>query len=376
MTRECKRCLMTDDILGVIIGESGECNFCQMHDQLEKQYPPSWAALSDAFDRIKKRGKGHKFDCLVGISGGVDSTFMLHLCNAYGVRAYAFHFDNGFNTEQAERNMKNILLHTGFTSDRFHIHPDVWRKVNIAVLMAGVSDADIPNDIAMAKLMLDEAYRMDCPTILNGHSFRNEGSVPIGWTYMDGAYLKDMYRRYWKEEIPKEFPILTVWDQIKASWRGIKHERILYHLGLTKAEQVAILKTIIDFQEYTGHHGENDYTKFAGWITYQRYGIDKRRIVLSAQIRSGRITKREANIRLSDIPGRPFELVEKISEWLQLSEREMRKIVYAPRKMFYEFRTYQKTFYRLRWLVKIAVKMGFLPETFYRKYAKALKYER
>lgn len=369
---ECKRCLYDDKILGVTLNEEGICNFCELHDSLEKQYPVSWLNLNLTFDRIKKRGKGHHYDCLVGISGGVDSTFMLRLCKTHGVRALAFHFDNGFNTEQAENNMTAILKYTGFKHHRAIIDPQVWRDVNVAVLMAGVSDADIPNDIAMAKLMLDMAHMFDCPTILNGHSFRNEGSVPIGWTYMDGSYLKDVYRQYWKEEIPKDFPILTVWDQIKASWRGIKHERILYHLGLTKADQVKILKSVIDFHEYTGHHCENNYTKFAGWMTYQRYGIDKRRIVLSAQIRSGRITKREANIQLSDIPGKPYKLVENIAHEFELSAKEQSDIFWANRKMFYEFHTYQKTFYRLRWLVKLAVKIGFLPETFYKKYTQKI----
>lgn len=371
---ECKRCLYDDKILGVTLNEDGVCNFCQMHDSLEKHYPVSWADLDNTFERIKKHGKGHAFDCLVGISGGIDSTFMLHLCKVYGVRVFAFHMDNGFNTEQAESNMAQILSRTGFDHERMGIPLELWRDVNVAVLMAGVSDADIPNDIAMAKLMLDMAHKHDCPTILNGHSFRNEGSVPIGWTYMDGAYLKDMYRRYWKEEIPKDFPILTVWDQIKASLRGIKHERILYHLGLTKAEQVDILKLVIDFQEYTGHHGENDYTRFAGWVTYKRYGIDKRKVVLSAWIRSGRITKREAHISLSDIPGKPHKLVENIVHQFDLSARERSDIFWADRKMFYEFKTYQKTFRRWRCLIKLAVKMGFLPETFSRKYCAKLKY--
>ena len=386
---ECKRCLYDDKILGVTLNEDGICNFCDMHNSLEKQYPMSWGNLAKTFERIKERGKGHHYDCLVGISGGVDSTFMLHLCKVYGARVFAFHFDNGFNTDQAGHNMKVALQYTGFISNTFHLHPNIWRKVNIAVLMAGVSDADIPNDIAMAKLMLDEAHKWDCPTILNGHSFRNEGSVPIGWTYMDGAYLKDMYREYWHDEIPKDFPILSVWDQIKASLRGIKHERILYNLGLTKAEQVKMLKEVIDFKEYSGHHAENDYTSFAGMVTYGRYGIDKRIVVLSAQIRSGRITKREAQITLSEKPyetltpplfyrmrdelGLNREVDMKLNKTLEGLHSIWWYIELMPRKMFYEFQTYQKTFRKYRWLVKIAVKMGFLPETFYRKYCQKIE---
>lgn len=374
MTKQCNRCLMTDDILGVTIGESGQCNLCDMHDSLEKQYPISLENLEATFDRIKKRGKHHLYDCLVGISGGIDSTYMLYLCHVYGVRAFAFHFDNGFNTEQSECNMKSILAHTGFKNKRYRIDPETWQKVNTAVLMAGVSDADIPNDIAMAKLMLDVAYWKDCPTILNGHNFRTEGSVPIGWTYMDGRYLKDMYLKYWGNKMPKDFPILTVWDQIKASLRGIKHERPLYHSGLTKREQVNVIRAAgIYFVEYNGHHAENDYTSFAGWMTWVRYDIDKRKIVLSAWIRSGRVTKREANIQLSEPPVKPERACNTVITNFDLSPFEQSKIAWYERHMFYEFKTYQKIFRRLRWLVKIAVKLGFLPETFYKKYTQKIK---
>ena len=365
----CNRCLLDDSILGVKLDANGVCNFCKLHDDLEKKYPVSPDDLSETFDRIKKRGKGHDYDCLVGFSGGIDSTYMLYLCKLYGVRVLAFHFDNGFDTEQAKHNMGAILKYTQFPYQNWDIKPETWRRVNIAVLMAGVSDADIPNDIAMAKLMLDKAHEFDCMTILNGHSFRNEGSVPIGWTYMDGAYLKDMYQKYWRSEIHKDFPVLGAWDQVKASLRGIKHERPLYHLGYTKGEQVAQLKKVIDFKEYTGHHGENDYTKFAGWITYHRYGIDKRRIVLSAWIRTGRITKREANIQLSNHPNtRPSDLIDLIIKRLPMYTSEYQKATSLGRKMFYTFRTYQKTFRRWRWLLWIATKLGFFPETFYRKY--------
>jgi hypothetical protein len=370
----CKRCLYSDDILGVTLNAESVCNFCQLHDRLEKQYPISWADLSTTFERVKSRGKGHKYDCLVGISGGIDSTFMLHLCKVHQVRVLPFHMDNGFNTEQAEHNMRAICEYTGYKMERFIVPSEKWRKVNVAVLMAGVSDADIPNDIAMAKLMLDTAHAQDCPIILNGHSFRNEGSVPIGWTYMDGAYLKDMYRRYWHEELTG-FPILTVWDQIKASLRGIKHERPLYHLGLTKEEQIIILEGVIDFKRYQGRHCENDYTAFAGWLTYQRFGIDKRIIDLSAQIRSGRISKWDAQVVLKSSPGRLAQhTIDRVTHFLSVDELMVIPFVTGIRKMFYEFHTYQKTFRRYRWLVKIGVVLRFLPETFLKKYCQKLKY--
>ena len=371
---ECKKCLLTDDILGVTLDKNGVCNFCELHDQLDQQYPVSYSNLEKTFDRIRDRGKGHKYDCLVGISGGIDSTYMLLLCWMHGVKAFAFHFDNGFNTEQAEHNMAAILKYTGFNHDRYTINPETWRNVNLAVLSSAVSDADIPNDIAMAKLMLDKAHEMDCPTILNGHSFRNEGSVPIGWTYMDGAYLRDMYRRYWGERIPKDFPILSVWDQVKASLRGIKHERPLYYSGLTKDEQVGKIMDYIDFETYGGHHAENEYTSFAGWSIYHRYRIDKRVIVLSAWIRNGKITKRDAKINMSQYPYSsilpPFAI--EVRARLKPSTFTWINIMGSERKMFYDFKTYQKTFRRWRWLIKLAVKAGFLPETFSKKYTQKI----
>lgn len=370
---QCSKCLLSDDILGVTLNHRNTCNFCDLHEKLDKMYPISDNALEDMIARIKRRGRGHRYDCIVGISGGTDSSYLLHLAKKWGLRTLAWHFDNTFNSETAEHNMKVMLEATGFPCVRVRIDRQKICDVNKAFLLAGVSEADIPNDIAMGKLTLDIAHQYDCKTTLNGHSFRAEGSVPIGWTWYDGAYLRDVYRKMMYEELT-DFPVMTVWDQVKSSWRGITRECPLYHIDYQKASAKKFLTAMYGFISYEGRHTENKYTNFAGWSIYNRFNIDKRRIELSGLIRSGKITKREALIAMSQPCTVDPALVEEIRVALGMSEEEYIEMELLPRKMFYEFNTYQKTFRRWRFLIWIGVKFGWFQKTFYEKYTRKLKY--
>jgi PP-loop superfamily ATP-utilizing enzyme len=362
---ECQRCLLSDDILGVKLGDH-QCNYCDLHDQLEKEYPIDSERLKHLVERIKRRGRGKKYDCLIGISGGSDSTFLMYWAYANGLRTLSFHFDNGFNTEIAERNMKRILEFTGFDHIRIRVNSKEYNALNRSFLEASVSDCDIPNDIAMGSLLLNLAMKYDVKTILNGHNFRTEGSSPIGWTYMDGMYIKDVYYMHTFKYL-YSYPNLSIWDQIKASLKGIKHERPFYYMGQTKKENKDFLKDMIGFEDYTGWHCENKYTHFAGWVAYKKFNIDKRRVQYSAEIRSGRINKKLAQLIIEDKISEPTEVVKEIVEKLNVDYPE---VMSRKRRMFYEFDTYNDKFIKYKWLIWIGYKLHFLPKTFYTKYTK------
>ena len=362
---QCKRCLLTDDIEGVIIGKK-QCNYCDLHDKLDKKYPVSHDLFIKQMKEIKKRGRKSKYDCLIGISGGLDSSYMVELANQYGLRALLFHFDNGYNTQVAEYNMLALVEKTGFDFVRIRVNANEYNRLNLAFLKASVSDVDIPNDIAMAKLMLTVARQYKVKSILNGHSFRTEGSCPIGWTYMDGAYVADVYRKEYGTEL-KNYPLLTVWDQWLAAVKGIKHYRILYHLDYHKEKARKALVNLYDWQDYGGHHCENEYTMFAGWWISRKFGIEKSIIEYSAFIRSGMISKQQA-INEMKVAGIPHEMRYRMLVKLGLTDYN--KLINQPGRTFRDFKTYKQTFEKLRPLIWIGVKLGFLPETFYTKYAK------
>lgn len=364
---ECPRCLMSDDIKGVVIGKH-QCNYCDLHDKLNSEYPISKKLEKDMIERIKVRGSKRKYDCLIGISGGSDSSYLLYWAYINNLRVLAFHFDNGFNKDLAERNMKRMLNYTGFDSIRIKINTKEYNDLNKAFILASVSDNDIPNDIAMGSLMLDIALKYNVKTIINGHSFRTEGSTPIGWTYMDAGYIQDVYQKHIGLRL-KNYPLLSIKQQIIASLKGIHHERPFYHMNHSKKEVIQFLKETFAWESYEGRHCENKYTEFAGWVGYKKFGIDKRKVELSALIRSNIINKKVANLMLEEQINVP-EGLEEITEKLRLWNFE--NILKQPRRMFYEYNTLQSKFIKYKWLIWIGYKLGFLPKTFYVKYTKKI----
>lgn len=361
---------MSDDILGVTIhGE--QCNLCDLHDRLEREYPVSDARVQEMVHRIKRRGRRYKYDCLVGISGGSDSSYLLYWAYINDLRVLAFHFDNGFNHDFAERNMTRLVEATGVDLIRIRINVHEYNDINIAFLNASVSDCDIPNDIAMSSLMLDLAVRYDVKTILNGHNFRTEGSCPVGWTYMDGRYIEDVYAQTMFSML-NSYPQLTIRQQVKASLKGVHQERPFYHMACTKEENRRLLQQEFGWESYTGWHCENAYTQFAGWVIYRKFGIDKRRVELSAKIRSGVINRKTAQLILEDPIQEPVEVVDRILAKLNLRQVDFVQMLQKPRRLFTDFNTYHGQFVRYRWLIWLGYKLGFLPKTFYAKYTRRL----
>jgi hypothetical protein len=291
--RECPRCLFTEDI--ATIGKD-QCNYCDLHDQLESRANP--ADLAPIVDRIKRKGRNKQYDCLIGISGGLDSSVLLYwaVVNA-GLRPLVVHFDNGWNAPQAEHNMKMLCERLSVSSIIYKLDRNEYDRLNRAFLSAGIPDCDIPNDIAMTKLMYDTADKWGIKYILNGHDFRTEGSTPAKWTYMDARYIRDVYRKFANEEL-RNYPLFTFWDQIKYALKGIEQVRP-FHYGIDRVNVERQMKRLIDWQDYGGKHCENVYTEYIGaYVLPVKFGIDKSIVYLSAQVRSGTMSKDAAKIKM------------------------------------------------------------------------------
>jgi len=353
---ECPRCLFTNSI--AVIGKN-QCEYCDLHDTLSYQSNPD--NLYREIDRIKKDGEGKQYDCLIGISGGLDSSLLLYLSVVkFKLRPLVIHFDNGFNNSQAESNMKNLINHLSVNSITYRLDSTEYMDLNIAFLKAGVRDADIPNDIAMTKLMYQTADFYGIKWILNGHDFRTEGSTPKGWTYMDAKYIQSIYTQFTGKKL-KNYPLFTFKDQIIYGLKGIKQIRPFHYiLGRHKIEYR--MKEAINWQEYGGKHCENIYTEYVGAkLLPEKFNIDKRLVYLSAQVRSGVMSKSEAKL-IMQIPPRfdmnkLGELRYRIEEAAQ-SEKQDRS----------NFKKYNFKKYRI--IVYLLMKLKIVPYTFYVKYCK------
>ena len=361
----CNRCLLTDKIPGVTIdGISGQCNFCDLHDNLEDQ--SSKVNINEVIEKIRKTGKKGKYDCIIGISGGFDSSFLLHLLvRKYGLRTLAFHFDNGWNGKEAEDNMKAMVNGTGADFMTFSIDNIQLNELNLGFLKAGVSDADIPNDMAMSKLVYDIAEKYKIKTIINGHNYRYEGSSPLGWSYMDAKYIQSV-AGYYNINI-SSYPILTFWDQIKYMLKGYKSIRLLYYIDHNKEEMKKMLTELYGWKDYGGNHGENIYTEFVGnYLLPKKFGINKKIIYRSAELRSGIITEAEARNGVFESPFDDAKM-KRIENTLGVSIDEIMSYPITNRK---KFKSYHGDFKKWKILIMIGTKLGYFPATFYEKYCK------
>jgi len=351
---ECPRCLFTSDI--AVIGEH-QCNYCDLHDELEARANP--ADLNKVLAKIRNPKK--KYDCIIGISGGLDSSTLLYAAvSKWGLNPLVIHYDNGWNSIAAKNNMKNLIEKLRVDCITYNINAYEVNSLNAAFLYAGVPDADIPNDIAMTKLMYDTADKYGIKWILNGHDFRTEGSTPAKWTYMDAKYIRSVFKNWIPlDSAPHNFPLFTFKDQIIYGLKGIKQVRP-FHYITDRTGLESEMKKLIGWSDYGGKHAENIYTEFVGsYLLPLKFGIDKRRVYLSARVRSGMIVKAHAEVILDELPYFDLEkLGESKSVIVSLSKSKIR-----PRSDFERY-----NFKRYRVIIWMLTKLKIVPYTFYKKY--------
>lgn len=348
--KTCPRCLFTDDIAE--IGEM-QCEYCNLHDLLEANAP----------DIQKEISKLHKvkstYNCLIGISGGLDSSTLLYLAvKAWGLKPLVLHFNNGYNSDQAELNMKNLCEKLGVERIVFYPNKPVYDEVNDALLASGTPDLDILNDLYMTALMYQTADRYKIKCIVNGHCYRTEGSTPRLFTYMDSRYLDDIYKSYTGRPLVG-IPKLTFLDQILYGFKGIYqirpfHDKTVYDNRKYYESQ---MKSFVGWSDYGSKHCENLYTEIVGsYILPKKFGINKNIVYLSAKVRSGSITREEALMEYNKpsdfvFTKIPHSMIGKIDSEIK------------PRSVYkkYNFKKYKFVIYIL-WVLKV------VPQTFLKKY--------
>lgn len=352
--KECPRCLFTEDFATIGINQ---CNYCDLHDQLESMSDPK--KLDKEINKVKKAGEGKIYDCIMGISGGLDSSTLLYAAVKYWkLKPLVIHFDNNWNAPQAVHNMNMLISKLNVDSITYKVNKKEYDELNDAFLSAGLPDADIPNDIAMTKLMYDTAYKYGIKYILNGHDFRTEGSTPAKWTYMDAKYIQSVYRTYSGKTL-KNYPLFTFWDQIFYAIKGIKNIRP-FHYITDRTMLESEMKDLIKWQDYGGKHCENVYTEFVGSeLLPKKFNIDKRIVYLSAQIRSGAITKKVGRLLFDEKS--EFDMNK-----LGRDKKKIQNLIRYPIGLRSDYDRYN--FKKYKALIWLLAKMNVVPYTFYKKY--------
>lgn len=373
--RICTRCVLDTTAEDIWFDENGECKYCKIHDAMEERFPlneNSERRLQELVEEIKVAGKNKKHDCIVGVSGGRDSTYSLYTAVKLGLRPLAVHFDNGWNSEIAVSNIKNATSKLGADLHTVVADWEEFKDLQIAFLRASVPDAEVPTDYAIYSVLYKVADEEGIKYIINGHSFRTEGTSPISWTYMDGRYIRAIHNQFGRLKKIKSFPLMTLSELLYFIFlKRIKEIRLMEYIDYRKKEVDKILEKELSWRYYGGHHHESVYTEFfQSYLLPKKFKIDKRKTENSALIRSGQMSRQEA---LKEIQSTAYEHEQEIVEYtlskLDLSREDFQRIVEADVKSFQDYPSYFPLIKSLKYPIKIACKLHLVPYILYLKYA-------
>ena len=372
----CNRCILDDTVQDIWYNKNGECKYCEIHDELEKIHPlgsEMEKELERVVSKIKKAGKGKKYDCIAGVSGGRDSSYTLLVAKRLGLRPLAVHFDNGWNTDISVRNIKNACEILNIDLDTTVADWEEFKDLQVSFLKSSTPDADIPTDYAIYSVLYHIANKEGIKYILNGHSFRTEGTSPISWTYMDPLYVKDVHKQFGEIKKIKSFPHMTVAKLQYYIWvKGIREFRLMEYIDYNKKKVDEVLKNELKWEYYGGHHHENHYTKFfQSYYLPTKFNIDKRKTELSALIRSGQISREDA---LKEVESSPYKFDQTTVDYainkLEITPEEWDKIMTLPIKSHNDYKTLLPLIRLLKFPIKLATNLKILPRILFLKYAK------
>jgi hypothetical protein len=344
-----------------------------MIDDLQAQYktgtPEGEQRWIDIVKEIKRAGKDKKYDCVIGVSGGTDSSYMVAKAVEWGLRPLAVHYDNTWNTAIATENIRKVLsklkidLYTHVVDNKEA--DDIFRSF----FYANVPEIDGSTDIALAETLYRAAAKYKVKYILEGHSFMAEGVSPLGSAYVDGGYIKTIHQKYGKVKM-NTFPNMTFGRFLK--WTlvyRIKKVRPFWYIKYDKSSARFFLENEFNWQYYGGHHLENRMTAFNHSVYFPRkFNIDQRNNSLSAAVRSGHLTRHEALMQYSQPPYYEAELIPYFKKRLQITDEEFDFVMAGEKKFFWNYATYKQRFERLRPLFYLLAKASLVPMSFYLKY--------
>jgi N-acetyl sugar amidotransferase len=294
----CTKGIWDTTVPGITFDETGASNYSRLFEIMAGLFPRGDKGKKEwenFVTRIKKEGKGKQYDCIIGVSGGTDSSYLLHLAKEYGLRPLAVTLDNGWSSDISVKNIRKVTSKLNIDLETYVIEYEEIKDILRSCLKASLPWVDFPTDHAIKSILYRTANREGIRYILIGHDFRSEGTQPNEWTYGDSTQLKYILKNFGSKKI-RSFPNMSLPEHI---WIGyIKKIKMIYpffFLDYNKKKAQEFLKSTYNWEYYGGHHHENLFTRFA--IAYwmpQKFGIDKRIITLSAQVMSGEITRAEA----------------------------------------------------------------------------------
>ncbi|HQR78618.1 MAG TPA: N-acetyl sugar amidotransferase [Actinomycetota bacterium] len=355
----CTFCVMDTSDPDIEFDADGRCNHCREVENLRGTvwFPDDEGArrLERMIESVKQEGRGKEYDCVLGISGGIDSSYLALKAYEWGIRPLVVHVDAGWNSEMAVQNIERIVKHCGY---ELHTHVVNWedmRELQLSYLRAAVANQDVPQDHAFFAGLYHFATDNKVRYVLNGGNVATEGIFPMAWhaAAMDARNLKAIHRTYGTRPLT-DYPLIS-FSQYYFWYPIVKRMTPLRPLNLmpySKDQAVSELEEI-GWRAYPRKHGESLFTKFfQNYYLPTKFGYDKRRPHLSSLVASGAITRDKA-IELLQEPLYDEEELRRDRQYicrkLRISDDELRDLMNRPIHHYTDFDNWDRQYARLKW---------------------------
>jgi N-acetyl sugar amidotransferase len=348
--RICANCIMDTSDSNIAFDDRGWCDYCiNYHTNIL----PHWHTdargeleIRAQVERIKREGRGKNHDCIIGISGGVDSSYVTHLAKAkFGLRPLLFHVDAGWNSQQAVNNIEKLVDGLGVDLHTEVIDWQEMKDLQLAFFKAQVPHIDTPQDHAFFAALYNFAAKNGFKYILTGANYSTECvREPLEWHYhaSDLRQLKDIHRRFGTRPL-KSFPMADIFTY-KLYYRFIKGVKVVKPLNYVPFHKEEAMQELVDkygWQKYAHKHYESRFTRFyEGYWLPTKFGYDKRRAHFSSLILTGQMTRSDALEKIAKTAYDPENLAEDfeyVATKLGLTVPELRQIMAGPNKSYKDY---------------------------------------
>lgn len=352
--RQCSKSVM-DNIADpdILFDREGICNY--YYDYLKKEKESvhkgeeGLKKLNEIVSKIKEAGKGKKYDCITGVSGGVDSTYLALQAKKLGLNPLIVHFDNGWNSELAVKNIENIISRLGFDLYTLVVDWNEFKDIQLSFIKASVVDIETITDHAIIATLYKLALDNNIKYVLSGANVVTEAVLPKYWIYnkADHVNIMDIHKKYGSVPL-KTYPFYNRRLKKAVELRGIESIDVLNNMPYVKSEVKKTITNELGWRDYGGKHYESIFTRFyQGYILPEKFHIDKRKAHLSNLIFSGQISKAEALRQLKEPIYNSEQLfIDKdfVLKKLGLTDAEFDKLMQEPRREHIDFAT-EKSLY-------------------------------
>jgi N-acetyl sugar amidotransferase len=334
----------------IIFDENGVCNHCHKYDRRVKELvvdgDEGLRQLAQIAEKIRKNGRGKKYDCVIGMSGGVDSTYVAFRVKQLGLHPLAVHLDNGWDSELAVKNIEETLKLLDIDLYTEVLDWEEFKDLQVSFLKASTPDSEIPTDHAIVAVLSNIAEKIGVKYIIVGNNVRTESHLPRSWSqgHFDWMYIGAIHKKFGTHPLNTfpHFDFFTLYRRMLTQ----KKIEILNYVGYNKKEALHVLQDDLGWRYYGGKHHESIYTRFyQGYILPEKFGFDKRRTHLSSLVCSGEITRGQALDELTVptyAPSMQEEDLEYVGKKLGLTEEEFSAIMKAPKKGYWDYPSYGK----------------------------------